>query len=199
MPIVLFLHNFFSHKRLEQNEAFLPHANFGFRLKNQEENGAGKICYCPIRRISHEYASHRNYSRSAGFRLHNHPVGRRTTNDVRWIGSLIVSEKQQSQCGIGLVLNSWNATQMLVTLSRACWEARIYTDSIDVFREVAVRPGHKNSAVEFIWPSIPKSSKSVDKVQDAFLLEFGHRQEANASRHDPLNGNIQNFVPFSFT
>jgi hypothetical protein len=68
-----------------------------------------------------------------------------------------------------------------------------------VFREVAVRPGHKNSAVEFIWPSIPKSSKSVDKVQDAFLLEFGHRQEANASRHDPLNGNIQNFVPFSFT
>ena len=64
-----------------------------FRLKNQEENGAGKICYCPIRRISHEYASHRNYSRSAGFRLHNHPVGRRTTNDVRWIGSLIVSEK----------------------------------------------------------------------------------------------------------
>jgi hypothetical protein len=140
-----------------------------FRLKNQEENGAGKICYCPVRRISHEYASHRNYSRSAGFRLHNHPVGRRTTNDVRWIGSLIVSEKQQSQCGIGLVLNSWNATQMLVTLSRASWEARLYTDSIDVFREVAVRPGHKNSAVEFIWPSIPKSSKSVDKVQDAFL------------------------------
>ena len=47
----------------------------------------------------------------------------------------------------------------------------MYMDSIDVFREVAVRPGHKKSAVEFIWPSIPKSSKTIDidKVRDAFL------------------------------
>jgi len=40
LPIVLFrrlrkmfLHNSFSHKRLEQNEASLPHANFGFWVK----------------------------------------------------------------------------------------------------------------------------------------------------------------------
>jgi hypothetical protein len=36
----MFLHNSFSHKRLEQNEAFLPHDNFGFWVKNFLPDGA---------------------------------------------------------------------------------------------------------------------------------------------------------------
>jgi hypothetical protein len=41
-----------------------------------------------------------------------------------------------------------NAVQMLVSLSRASREVRLYTDSKAVLREAAVRPGQGASAIE---------------------------------------------------
>src|ERR1700736_136425 len=43
-----------------------------------------------------------------------------------------------------------NAVQMLVSLSRASQEVRLYTDSKAVLREAAIRPGQGASAVELI-------------------------------------------------
>ena len=43
-----------------------------------------------------------------------------------------------------------NAVQMLVTLSRATREVRLYTDSSEVLLEAALRPGQGMSAVELI-------------------------------------------------
>ena len=43
-----------------------------------------------------------------------------------------------------------NAVQMLVSLSRASQEVRLYTDSSEVLKEVAIRPGQGRSAVELI-------------------------------------------------
>jgi ATP-dependent exoDNAse (exonuclease V) alpha subunit len=43
-----------------------------------------------------------------------------------------------------------NAVQMLVSLSRASQEVRLYTDSSEVLKEAAVRPGQGQSAVELI-------------------------------------------------
>jgi hypothetical protein len=43
-----------------------------------------------------------------------------------------------------------NAVQMLVSLSRASQEVRLYTDSAEVLKEVAIRPGQGRSAVELI-------------------------------------------------
>jgi len=43
-----------------------------------------------------------------------------------------------------------NAVQMLVSLSRASREVRLYTDSKSVLREAAIRPGQGASAIELI-------------------------------------------------
>jgi hypothetical protein len=43
-----------------------------------------------------------------------------------------------------------NAIQMLVSLSRASREIRLYTDSKAVLREAAIRPGQGASAIELI-------------------------------------------------
>jgi hypothetical protein len=43
-----------------------------------------------------------------------------------------------------------NAVQMLVSLSRASREVRLYTDSKAVLREAAIRPGQGASAIELI-------------------------------------------------
>ncbi|MGA8660029.1 MAG: hypothetical protein WB586_28250, partial [Chthoniobacterales bacterium] len=43
-----------------------------------------------------------------------------------------------------------NAVQMLVSLSRASQEVRLYTDSSEVLKEAAIRPGQGQSAVELV-------------------------------------------------
>ena len=43
-----------------------------------------------------------------------------------------------------------NAVQMLVSLSRASREVRLYTDSKAVLREMTIRPGQGTSAIELI-------------------------------------------------
>jgi hypothetical protein len=48
-----------------------------------------------------------------------------------------------------------NAVQMLVSLSRASQEVRLYTDSSEVLKEVAIRPGQGRSAVELV-DGVPK-------------------------------------------
>jgi hypothetical protein len=58
-----------------------------------------------------------------------------------------------------------NAVQMLVSLSRASREVRLYTDSKAVLREAAIRPGQGASAVELI------DSESKPEVD---LWQIGH-------------------------
>jgi hypothetical protein len=70
-----------------------------------------------------------------------------------------------------------NAVQMLVSLSRASREVRLYTDSKAVLREAAIRPGQGTSAIELIDG---KSKPEVD------LWQIGHNgditQEAELIR-----------------
>jgi hypothetical protein len=58
-----------------------------------------------------------------------------------------------------------NAVQMLVSLSRASREVRLYTDSKAVLREAAIRPGQGASAIELI------DSESMPEVD---LWQNGH-------------------------
>jgi TrwC relaxase len=61
-----------------------------------------------------------------------------------------------------------NAVQMLVSLSRASREVRLYTDSKAVLREAAIRPGQGASAIELIDG---ESNPEVD------LWQIGHNGE----------------------
>jgi hypothetical protein len=61
-----------------------------------------------------------------------------------------------------------NAVQMLVSLSRASREVRLYTDSKAVLREAAIRPGQGASAIELIDG---ESNPEVD------LWKIGHNGE----------------------
>jgi conjugative relaxase-like TrwC/TraI family protein len=61
-----------------------------------------------------------------------------------------------------------NAVQMLVSLSRASREVRLYTDSKAVLREAAIRPGQGASAIELIDG---ESNSEVD------LWHIGHNGE----------------------
>jgi hypothetical protein len=58
-----------------------------------------------------------------------------------------------------------NAVQMLVSLSRASREVRLYTDSKAVLREAATKPGQGTSAVELI------DGESMPEVD---LWQIGH-------------------------
>jgi hypothetical protein len=58
-----------------------------------------------------------------------------------------------------------NAVQMLVSLSRASREVRLYTDSKAVLREAAIRPGQGASAIELI---------DGESKQEVDLWEVGH-------------------------
>ena len=68
-----------------------------------------------------------------------------------------------------------NAVQMLVSLSRASREARLYTDSLDVLREVAVRPGVGRSALELVEGRAQGREAAPDLQQDAIRTE-GHSE-----------------------
>jgi hypothetical protein len=52
-----------------------------------------------------------------------------------------------------------NAVQMLVSLSRASREVHLYTDSIDVLKEMAIQPGQGRSVVELI-EGTPKAKEA---------------------------------------
>jgi hypothetical protein len=58
-----------------------------------------------------------------------------------------------------------NAVQMLVSLSRASREVRLYTDSKAVLREAAIRPGQGASAIELI---------DGESKQEVDLWQVGH-------------------------
>ena len=48
-------------------------------------------------------------------------------------------------------LSQINATQALVSVSRAQMEARIYTDSVELFEEaVTLETGHREAAIDFL-------------------------------------------------
>ena len=68
-----------------------------------------------------------------------------------------------------------NAVQMLVSLSRASREARLYTDSFDVLREVAVRPGVGRSALELVEGVTQEREDAPDLQQDVSRTE-GHSE-----------------------
>ena len=68
-----------------------------------------------------------------------------------------------------------NAVQMLVSLSRASREARLYTDSFDVLREVAVRPGVGRSALELVEGVAHEREAAPNLQQDVSRTE-GHSE-----------------------
>jgi hypothetical protein len=81
-----------------------------------------------------------------------------------------------------------NAVQMLVSLSRASQEVRLYTDSKAVLREAAIRPGRGASAVDLIdgesKPEVDlwQIEHNGDKKQNAELM-----REAQRSRQKTAN------------
>jgi hypothetical protein len=64
-----------------------------------------------------------------------------------------------------------NAVQMLVSLSRASREVRLYTDSFDVLREVAIRPGMGRSALELVEGMTPAREATPDLQENAMRTE----------------------------
>jgi hypothetical protein len=66
-----------------------------------------------------------------------------------------------------------NAVQMLVSLSRATREVRLYTDSKAVLREAAIRPGQGASAVELMDGG---SMSEVDLRQIGHIGDTKHKE-----------------------
>ena len=66
-----------------------------------------------------------------------------------------VSQSKEREKMFALALSSGlsqiNATQALVSVSRAQMEARIYTDSVELFEEaVTLETGHREAAIDFL-------------------------------------------------
>jgi len=82
-----------------------------------------------------------------------------------------------------------NAVQMLVSLSRASQEVRLYTDSSEVLKEVAIRPGQGRSAVELIdGVAIPRNDSPTGHDGKELPQELAQKDEA------PLEKEIQEAV-----
>jgi hypothetical protein len=78
-----------------------------------------------------------------------------------------------------------NAVQMLVSLSRASREVRLYTDSIDVLKEVAVQPGQGRSAVELVeGVTTAKEMEPVDLQKQEVHTPAPSRQERRMSDYE---------------
>jgi hypothetical protein len=77
-----------------------------------------------------------------------------------------------------------NAVQMLVSLSRASREARLYTDSFDVLREVAIRPGVGRSALELVEGMALAREAAPDLQEDAQVRTEGHSEVSPAAAYE---------------
>jgi len=75
-----------------------------------------------------------------------------------------------------------NAVQMLVSLSRASQEVRLYTDSSEVLKEAAVRPGQGQSAVELIdGVEISKNDSAMGHYEKALRQELAQKYPSPSS------------------
>ena len=74
-----------------------------------------------------------------------------------------------------------NAVQMLVSLSRASQEVRLYTDSSEVLKEVAIRPGQGRSAIELMdGVAMPRNDSAM-----------GHYEKEELAQKDPSLSSAQ--------
>jgi hypothetical protein len=90
-----------------------------------------------------------------------------------------------------------NAVQMLVSLSRASQEVRLYTDSSEVLKEVAIRPGQGRSAVELIdgVAAMPRNDSSMGHDGKALPQEFAQESPSLSSAQEaPTEKEIQEAV-----
>ena len=85
-----------------------------------------------------------------------------------------------------------NAVQMLVSLSRASQEVRLYTDSSEVLKEVAIRPGQGRSAVELI-DGVPMPRNGSSTGHDG--KELAQKDPSLSSAQEaPLEKQIQEAI-----
>ena len=89
-----------------------------------------------------------------------------------------------------------NAVQMLVSLSRASQEVRLYTDSTEVLKEVAIRPGQGRSAVELIdGVAMPRNGSSTGHDGKELAQELDQKDPSLSSTQEPpLEKEIQEAV-----
>jgi len=81
--------------------------------------------------------------------------------------------------------NQIDAKQMLVTISRAIEELRIYTDSTAVLREAATRSGEQESAFDHVRARKQETVRQQQRVKTADLQEHVIKQawHPGLSRH----------------
>ena len=89
-----------------------------------------------------------------------------------------------------------NAVQMLVSLSRASQEVRLYTDSSEVLKEVAIRPGQGRSAVELIdGVAMPRNDSSTGHDEKELPQELAQKDPSLSSAQEaPIEKEIQEAV-----
>jgi hypothetical protein len=89
-----------------------------------------------------------------------------------------------------------NAVQMLVSLSRASQEVRLYTDSSEVLKEVAIRPGQGRSAVELIdGVATPRNGSSTGHDGKELAQELAQKDPSLSSAQEaPTEKEIQEAV-----
>jgi hypothetical protein len=90
-----------------------------------------------------------------------------------------------------------NAVQMLVSLSRASQEVRLYTDSSEVLKEVAIRPGQGRSAVELIdgVAAMPRNDSSTGHDEKDLRQELAQKDPSLSSVQEaPTEKEIQEAV-----
>ena len=74
---------------------------------------------------------------------------------------------------------------MLVSLSRASQEVRLYTDSSEVLKEVAIRPGQGRSAIELMdGVAMPRNDSAMGHYEKELRRELA--QEAAMKHHKIL-------------
>jgi hypothetical protein len=89
-----------------------------------------------------------------------------------------------------------NAVQMLVSLSRASQEVRLYTDSSEVLKEVAIRPGQGRSAVELMdgFP-MPRNDSAMGHYEKDLRQELAQKDPSLSSAQEAhLEKEIQEAV-----
>ena len=89
-----------------------------------------------------------------------------------------------------------NAVQMLVTLSRASHEARLYTDSKAVLFEAAIKPGQGMSAVELIdGANREQASRQAREIEEVDLHAGARKRSRTAEEHAHINAIERNRQP----
>jgi hypothetical protein len=78
-----------------------------------------------------------------------------------------------------------NAVQMLVSLSRASQEVRLYTDSSEVLKEVAIRPGQGRSAIELMdGVAMPRNDSAIGHYEKELRQELAQKYPSLSSAQE---------------